>query len=67
MDLSQIVKCILIPHICHSFYTTAIWGVEILHLKVRKFAKKSCLTTKQHKLPYENSNHELCENCDIVC
>ena len=30
----------LIPHICHFFYTTAIWGLEILHLKVRKFATK---------------------------
>ena len=25
-----------IPHICHFVNTTAIWGVEILHLKVRK-------------------------------
>ena len=29
-----------IPHICHLFYTTAIWGVEILHLKVRRFETK---------------------------
>ena len=28
-----------IPHICHFFYTTAIRGLEILHLKVRKFAE----------------------------
>ena len=40
---STILKSILriekaILHICHFFYTTAIWGLEILHLKVRKFA-----------------------------
>ena len=29
-----------IPHICHFFYTIAIWGLEILHLKVPKFATK---------------------------
>ena len=29
-----------ILHICHFFYTTTIWGLKILHLKVRKCAKK---------------------------
>ena len=29
-----------IPHICHFFYKTVISGVEILHLKVRKFVTK---------------------------
>ena len=29
-----------IVHICPFYYTTAIWGLEILHLKVRKFATK---------------------------
>ena len=33
----------IIPHICNLFYTTAIWGVEILHLKVHKFATKVVL------------------------
>ena len=25
---------VAIPHICHFVYTTAIWGVEILHFYV---------------------------------
>ena len=29
-----------IRDICQFFYTTAIWGLEILHLKVRKFASR---------------------------
>ena len=36
----QQIQQLSIPHICHLSYTTAIWGVEILHLKVRKFATK---------------------------
>ena len=29
-----------ILHICHFFYTTTIWGLKILHLKVRNCATK---------------------------
>ena len=29
-----------ILHICHFFYTTTIWGLKILHLKVRKCTAK---------------------------
>ena len=49
------------PHTSYLsfFYTTAILGVEILHLKVRKFATKVAL--RQNSV---NSNHELCENFD---
>ena len=32
-----VVVVVPIPDICHIFYTTTIWGLEILHLKVRKF------------------------------
>ena len=32
-----------IPNICGFFYTTAIWGQEFLHLKVRIFATKLCV------------------------
>ena len=61
--------CFTIPHICHLFYTTAIWGLEILHLKVRKFPTKiaSRQKSKQRKLPFKNSNDELCENYDMHC
>ena len=31
---------IIILHICHIIYTTTIWGLKILHLKVRKCATK---------------------------
>ena len=55
-DLPRPLLCI--PHICHLFYTTAIWGLEILHLKVHNFAK-------QRRLPSENSNHEFSENYDM--
>ena len=39
-----------IPHFCHVFYTTAIWVVEILHLKVCKFATK--VTSRQNRVNY---------------
>ena len=76
-SLIEICLLITIPHICPFFYTTLIWGVEVLHLKVWKFytwkcgsftlesayiCNESCLAAKQRKLPSENSNHELCEN-----
>ena len=32
---------ILIPDICHFFYTHAFWDLNILHSKVRKFATKN--------------------------
>ena len=39
------IHCVITPARAHTsylpfFYTTAIWGQEILHLKVRKFATK---------------------------
>ena len=43
-----------IPHICHLFYTTTFWDLKILHSKVRKFATKNCLATKQRKSPQQN-------------
>ena len=43
-----------------------------LQIDVRKFynwkcinCNKSCLATEQRKLPFANSNHELCENHDM--
>ena len=39
-----------IPHICLFFYTTAIWCVEILHSKVRKFATK--VASRQNSVNY---------------
>ena len=36
----SILSLLCILHICHFFYTTTIWGLKILHLKVRKFATK---------------------------
>ena len=44
---------VTIPHICHFFYTTAIWGVEILQLKVHKFATKVAL--QQNSVHYHTS------------
>ena len=43
-------QAIGIPHISHIFYTTTIWGVEILHLKVRKFATRDA--SRQNSVNY---------------
>ena len=74
-------KTIPIPHICHFFYTTAIWGVEILHLKVCKFAK---VDSRQNSVNYHprtqimicvkimicmlncESNYTLCKIASLV-
>ena len=43
-------RYINIPHICHCLYTTAVWGVKILHLNVRKFATK--VVSRQNSVNY---------------
>ena len=42
------------------FYTTAIWGQEILHLKVRKFATKQCKVTSQSSNSHFLQDHIDC-------
>ena len=45
------------------FYTTTI--CKICTLESTWIWKKSCLASKQRKLPSRNSNHESCENYDM--
>ena len=42
------------------FYTTAIWGLEILHLKVRKFATKVASRQNSVKQHLGAQIHILC-------
>ena len=43
---------ILHPWYLSCFHTDTFWGLKILHSKVRKFAEKSRLATKQRKITH---------------
>ena len=53
-----------IPHICPFFYTTVIWEVKILHLKVRKFATK--VASRQNSVNYHSGTQIMNELCEKV-
>ena len=55
-----------IPDICHFFYTHIFWGLEILHLKVRKFATK--IASRQNSVIHHSvQNHTHSVKLHTMC
>ena len=65
-----------ILHICHFFYTTTIWGLKILHLKVRKCTTKVGLRQNSvnlhsgaqiHISNYVKNIYTVCKKLNSFC